>query len=224
MPSTISQPVAASLTRAAMFLVVTMNDGAEHEATVRGLVRRSGGSPARGRLPRPRRPAVLRHGVRLRRLGPAVRRAEAEGTPSVPRNPRPASRRRDAGRHPLPYPRHAHGPVLRAGGPDHGAAGRRRRHGRRSARLQVLRRSRPARVRRRHGEPRRPGGRRRHRHRRGGRGVRRRQLRDRAEVPARPRGMERRARRAAGRLCRPDQAQRHRARRCRRSRALPTTP
>ena len=36
-PSTSPQPVAASLTRAAMFLVVTMNDGPGHEATVRGL-------------------------------------------------------------------------------------------------------------------------------------------------------------------------------------------
>jgi putative iron-dependent peroxidase len=36
-PSTSPQPVAAPLTRAAMFLVVTVNDGAEHEAAVRGL-------------------------------------------------------------------------------------------------------------------------------------------------------------------------------------------
>ncbi|MFO1157773.1 MAG: Dyp-type peroxidase [Reyranellaceae bacterium] len=36
-PSTISQPVAAPLTRAAIFLVVTVNDGPEHDATVRGL-------------------------------------------------------------------------------------------------------------------------------------------------------------------------------------------
>lgn len=37
MPSTSPQPVAAPLTRAAMFLVVTVNDGAAHEETVRGL-------------------------------------------------------------------------------------------------------------------------------------------------------------------------------------------
>ena len=37
MPSTSPQPVAASLTRAAMFLVVTINDGPDHEETVRGL-------------------------------------------------------------------------------------------------------------------------------------------------------------------------------------------
>jgi porphyrinogen peroxidase len=36
-PSTIPQPVATSLTRAAIFLVVTVNDGPEHEATVRAL-------------------------------------------------------------------------------------------------------------------------------------------------------------------------------------------
>jgi putative iron-dependent peroxidase len=36
-PPTISQPVAASLTRAAIFLVVTVNDGPQHEATVRAL-------------------------------------------------------------------------------------------------------------------------------------------------------------------------------------------
>ncbi len=37
MPSTIPQPVAASLTRAAIFLVVTVNDGPDHEAAVRAL-------------------------------------------------------------------------------------------------------------------------------------------------------------------------------------------
>ena len=37
MPSTISQPVAASLTPAAIFLVVTVNGGPDHEATVRAL-------------------------------------------------------------------------------------------------------------------------------------------------------------------------------------------
>lgn len=36
-PSTNSQPVAASLTRAAIFLVVTVNDGPEHEVTARSL-------------------------------------------------------------------------------------------------------------------------------------------------------------------------------------------
>jgi len=36
-PSTISQPVAATLTRAAIFLVVTVNSGSEHDTTVRAL-------------------------------------------------------------------------------------------------------------------------------------------------------------------------------------------
>jgi len=37
LPSTISQPVAAPLTRAAIFLVVTVNDGLDHETAARGL-------------------------------------------------------------------------------------------------------------------------------------------------------------------------------------------
>ncbi len=57
MPSTISQPVAASLTPAAIFLVVTVNDGPQHEATVRalcgdlaGLLRAVGFRDLEGRL------------------------------------------------------------------------------------------------------------------------------------------------------------------------------
>jgi putative iron-dependent peroxidase len=56
-PSTISQPVAASLTPAAIFLVVTVNDGAQHVATVRalcgdlaGLLRAVGFRDLEGRL------------------------------------------------------------------------------------------------------------------------------------------------------------------------------
>lgn len=37
LPSPVSQPVVAQLTRAAIFLVVTVNSGAEHEATLRAL-------------------------------------------------------------------------------------------------------------------------------------------------------------------------------------------
>ncbi|MEV8641550.1 Dyp-type peroxidase [Mesorhizobium ciceri] len=37
LPSPVSQPVVAQLTRAAIFLVVTVNSGPEHEATVRAL-------------------------------------------------------------------------------------------------------------------------------------------------------------------------------------------
>ncbi|RUU16046.1 Dyp-type peroxidase [Mesorhizobium sp. M7A.F.Ca.AU.002.06.1.1] len=37
MPSAVSQPVVAQLTRAAIFLVVTINSGPKHEATVRAL-------------------------------------------------------------------------------------------------------------------------------------------------------------------------------------------
>ena len=72
-----------------------------------------------------------------------------------------------------------------------GAVDRRRR----GARLPVLRRAGPARLRRRHREPRRaPAAARGGAHRRRGPGLRRRQLRDRAEVPARPDRLERDAR------------------------------
>ncbi|WP_206521572.1 Dyp-type peroxidase domain-containing protein, partial [Mesorhizobium sp. M7A.F.Ca.US.014.04.1.1] len=37
LPSAVSQPVVAQLTRAAIFLVVTINSGPKHEATVRAL-------------------------------------------------------------------------------------------------------------------------------------------------------------------------------------------
>ena len=37
MPSTVQQPVVAGLTRAAIFLVATIDPGADHGATVRGL-------------------------------------------------------------------------------------------------------------------------------------------------------------------------------------------
>ena len=37
MPSTVQQPVVAGLTRAAIFLVATIDPGADHSATVRGL-------------------------------------------------------------------------------------------------------------------------------------------------------------------------------------------
>lgn len=57
MPSTISQPVAAPLTRAALFLVVTVNDGPDHETAVRalcgdlsGLLRAIGFRDGEGRL------------------------------------------------------------------------------------------------------------------------------------------------------------------------------
>ncbi|MBN9441019.1 Dyp-type peroxidase domain-containing protein, partial [Bosea sp. (in: a-proteobacteria)] len=36
-PSVVSQPVMATLTRSAIFLVVTINPGSDAEATVRGL-------------------------------------------------------------------------------------------------------------------------------------------------------------------------------------------
>ena len=108
-------------------------------------------------------------GRRLRALGPAVRRAP-------PGRPAPLCRARrgqgtppsHAGRPAVPHPRPSVGPVLRARPAADGPAARARAGGRRGARLQVLRRAGPARVRRRHREPRgRGGGRRRARRRRG---------------------------------------------------------
>ena len=43
MPDVAPQPVVATLTRAAIFLVATVNSGAESEARVRALCRRRGG-------------------------------------------------------------------------------------------------------------------------------------------------------------------------------------
>jgi porphyrinogen peroxidase len=83
-PSTIPQPVVAPLTRAAMFLVVTVNAEPACDAAVRalcgdlaGLLRAIGFRDLDGRV-------VLHHGVRLRCLGPVLRRSEAARTASVP--------------------------------------------------------------------------------------------------------------------------------------------
>ena len=179
----ISQPIIAPHTPAAMSLVVTVNAGPAAEAAVRGLcgdlaglVRAIGFRDLDGHLS-----CVMGFGSDAwDRLFGAPR---PQGVASIQGIPRPASGHRHAGRHPFSCPRREHGSLLRTGGPDHVAARRRRLDGRRSARLPVLRRSRPARFRRWHGESRGQGGRRRRRHRRGGCGLRRRQLRDRAEVP-----------------------------------------
>ena len=121
MPSTISQPVAASLTPAAIFLVVTVNDGPQHEATVRALC---------GDL------AALLRAVGFRDLDGRLSCVMAFGSDAWDRLFGAPSRRNSIrseirGQHHalatpgdiLSYPFHAHGSVLRAGGPDHGAAG-----------------------------------------------------------------------------------------------------
>ena len=134
------------------------------------------------------------------------------GAAPVPRAVGPGAQRAlDAGRPALPYPLAPPGPVLRAGpAPDRSGSAACRR-GRRGARLPLVRRARPARLRRRHREPGGRGRGRRRRRRRRRRRVRRRRLRDRAEVPARPRGLERAHGRAAGARDRPHEAVRHRA-------------
>ena len=95
--------------------------------------------------------------------------------------------------------------------------------GRRGARVPVVRRARPARLRRRHREPGGRGGGRRGPDRRRGPGVRRRELRRRPEVRARPRRLGCAAGRGAGARDRPHEAQRHRAARRRSSPPTPTS-
>ncbi len=121
---------------------------------MRALCADLAGASARGRLSRSRRRAVLRPGLRLRRLGPPVRRAQAEGTASVSRDSRPAS----CGRR-----RRATCSSTSARRAWISASNWRRRSWRgsaapvddrrRGARLPLLRPARPARLRRRHGEP-----------------------------------------------------------------------
>ena len=84
----IPQPVPAPLTRAAIFLVVTINPGADNSAAVRSLcpdlatlLRAVGFREADGK-------SFLHHVVRVRGMGPALRRAAAGGIASVPRDPR----------------------------------------------------------------------------------------------------------------------------------------
>ena len=212
---TTPQAVTEPLTSDAIFLVVTVNRDDESRDVVRAAVRRpSPGSCA------PSRRATRADGSRAssasgRRRGTVC--SERRGRRSCtccPRSPpagaSPSRRRATCSSTSAPSGwtsasswrcrscRRLHGRGL-AGG--------------RGARLPLLRRPRPARLRRRHREPGRRGGGRRDDRRRRGSGVRRRQLRDRAEVRARPRQVERAADRGAGADHRPHQARRHRARR-----------
>ncbi len=205
-----SQDVLTPLTAAAIFLVVTVDHGAEDDvrdllADVAGLTRSVGFRVPDGELT-----CVVGIGSDL--WDRHVRRATAGGPAPVPRAGRcQAHRRLDAGRPALPPARAPDGPVLRAGRAADEPAGRARAGRRRGARLQVLRRARPAGVRRRHREPDRRGSHARRHDRRGGSGVHRRQLRHRPEVPARPDDLERAVGRGAGARHRADEAQRHRA-------------
>ena len=117
----IPQAVAQSLTRAAIFLVVTVNAGAASRASGPIVLRRPAGAVTRSRLPRYRGKPVLRDGLWIGRVGPALRSPRpAELHPFRRNQGRLAPCRRDARRSPLPHPRQAHGSLLRAGDADHG--------------------------------------------------------------------------------------------------------
>ena len=224
-PQAVTQPVAAPLTAAAIFLVVTVRPGQASDDGRPRPVRRSRRPAACGRVSATSDAAltcVMGFGAELwdRLAGPdrpaglhPFREIRADDRHAVATPGRPA----------VPHPRGPDGPVLRAGHAHHQAAGRRRGHRRRGARLPLLRRPGPDRLRGRDGEPDRPGRGRGDGDRRRGPGVRRRQLRDRPEVPARPGQVECPAHRAAGEHHRPHQAGRHRTGRQRQAHATRTT-
>src|SRR2546428_10855293 len=117
-PSAISQPVATPLTRAAIFLVVTINPGAGHRAAIR-----SSRARALRRISRTRRDPFLCRRVWVGCLGPAIREAAAKRSTQVSRDPGGrASCRLNTWRHALPYPGAANGLVFRAGNADYGKA------------------------------------------------------------------------------------------------------
>ena len=121
--------------------------GPDHRETVRSLC---GDLPAlvpRGGLSRPRGRAsscVMAIGSDAGTGCSAPRPAELHPFREIRAGGAP--RRLDARRPAVPHPRRAHGPLLRAGDADHGAARRRGLAGRRGARLPLLRRPRPARA------------------------------------------------------------------------------
>ena len=149
----ITHPVAAPLTRAAIFLVATLNPGPNNRAAVRSfcgdlaaLLRAVGFRDLEGGLS-----CVM--GFGSERLGPALWAAAAGEAASVPGDSRrSAPRGLHAGRLAVPHPREAHGFVLRAGDADHGAHRGCRFAGRRSAGIPLLRRPRSHGLCRRNGE------------------------------------------------------------------------
>ena len=170
------QPILTPITEAAIFLVLTVSDGAENAvrqvlADASGLKRSVGFRVPEGGLT-----CVVGIGATLwERLFGAPRPAALHEFEQLvgPRH----TRRCDARRPAVPHPRAPARHVLRAGAAPHGAPGRRRARGRRGPRVPIVRRPRPARVRRRDREPGRRSGERRGADRRRGPGVRRRQLR-----------------------------------------------
>src|SRR5207247_134689 len=122
--SAISQPVATPLTRAAIFLVVTVNPGADNRVVIRHLCKDL---------------SSLVRSAGFRELEGSLSCVMAVGSETWDRlfgQPRPAELRKfreihageprsfDTGRSTLPHPSAATGPVLRAGDTDHGSAGK----------------------------------------------------------------------------------------------------
>ena len=87
----LAQPVLAPLTRAAIFLVVTVKPEAESYATVRSFCGDLCRHHSRGGVPRHRRRAHLYRGFRIGCLGPALRQSPASRIASLPRVPGPAT-------------------------------------------------------------------------------------------------------------------------------------
>ena len=203
----VAQPVSAPLTRAAIFLVVTINPGRGQCAAVRSFCVDFAG---------------LVRAVEFRDLEAGLSCVMGIGSDAWDRlfgDPRPAELHpfrefRAGSRHAVATP----GDLLfhiRAKRMDlcfematqiMGEARRRRHRGRRGARLSLLRRPRPSGLRRRHRKSARTSGDRRRAHRRGGSRIRRRQLRDHAEISPRSCRMERAADRDAGAHHRPHEA------------------
>ena len=118
----VAQPVAAPLTRAAIFLVVTIKPGSDNRSCRAVLLRGYRGAVARRGISRPGSWSLLRRQLRVRSVGPAFWAAAAGGTACVPRNSRRhAPRSFNAGRFAVPHPREAHGSMLRSRDADHGA-------------------------------------------------------------------------------------------------------
>ena len=112
----VPQPVSAPLTRAAIFLVVTINPGPDQSRGRSIVLRRPSGIVPRRGISRPRGRSHLRDGDRLRRMGPPVRTPAAGRAAPVPGDsgriaPCGIVARRSA----VPYPREADGSLLRTG-------------------------------------------------------------------------------------------------------------
>ena len=148
-----AQSVEAPLSRAAVFLVMAAGEGDGAGPHPR-RARRGRRPRQERRLPRPGRAAVVRGRHRVRVVGSPVARPPAGRSAPVRAGPRTGARRAvDAGRPALPHPRRARGHDVRARAPAARRDRRRRARGRRDGRLPLLRRARPARLRRRHRQP-----------------------------------------------------------------------